>query len=414
MIGAGVPETGHAFSNLVDGLCPPPNPPRVDLVIAAVRSANAEMRYESLCMLMGWQRQQRLDDRGKQLLFELLQDGDTKLCHFVINECSYWPPEQSVFCIEVLQRVIQLQPNEHLVGPLLSLVDRMEGNSSPAMSGDLVAKVLKHLVPVADCDDAMEQYHLEHLSNNHPREIFYFYRQRVEHCRILGEGAAPFDPKRYQPLPKCGARVTLQAFAKTDEFDAEFARIRVAIVHEMRGRTENDPQAKIYDRGGYFWHLRQLACWMLRDAWSKYPAIVDAWIPLLATEVDVAIFESIAVGESARLALHCPQALSKLLGHVDTHVPSVSDDLQKSLRLSVCRFIGTSGSPRWRRLGDSTPDDDEDSINIIDTVAKLLHAHMSDPTLKQFYERLQGECQKMLALHRKVDRSVFDEDEDLE
>lgn len=404
-------ETKHAFGSLVDGLSPAGKSERLDLVEAAARYSNLTLQEEAARILLWWLRDKRLPDEGRTLLLELVQNGPSQVVRSSLLNASLLPADADPFIDELIESALANPTADDITEPLLAALDRVERNSAGHLATDLVSSALARLVSVPMIHDAMEQYHLSHLIESHPLEVFEFYRQRIQFSRELPR-QAPFNGNTYEALPGYGDHVSLATFAKHPAFPVEFAKLRNEMIQILQSRVNAGDGRHAFEYGDHYWKLRQLARWMLTDAGSIYADLVGDWTPMIDSVDDLDLFIEVVVDRSPSLVLGHPHLLQRLLTLIETKLPEQNVAAQKALRFSASRWVGASRNPQWRRVGDSTPFEDEEPWQIIPTVEKLIQDHAHHPRLATFYRQLLTECQSMLEGHRHANRRMLDDDDE--
>jgi hypothetical protein len=397
-------EVQHAFGSLVDGLSPSGKPVRLDLVCAAAESSSQALQIEASRLLIWWHRHQRLPKEGKTLLLRLIASGSPALLRSALQQFSLLPDEQDLFAEQLLASVLENPTTEDITEPLLAMLDRLEHKNSAVLPPDLVASLLSRLVPVPRIHQAMAQYHLNHLAETHPKEVFGFYRQRVEYSR--GEPKLdPFNSETYEALPSHGDHVSLHCFAATDDFGVEFTKLRDELITEMQKQSDAGDHRRIFEHGGYHWQLRQLARWMLEESGARYAELAVSWIPMIDTLDDLWLFLDVVVGDSPSLVLGHPSVLGQLIHHVAARLPQHLSKMRDDLMFSASRWVGASRNPRWRKVGDTSPAEEEEPWHIIPRVEKQINDLVHLPLLKLFYEELLVKCKAMLAYHKRADEN---------
>jgi len=396
-------ETQHAFSSLVDGLSPHGTPVRLDLVEAAALSVNQPLQVGASRLLIGWHRQQRLPNAGELLLLQMVASGSAELLRAVLLEAEFLPAQSESFARRILSSVLENPTSEDITEPLLAMLERLERSNSPVLPSNLVASLFNRLVPVPRFNGSLVQS-LDHLAETRPKEVFTFYRERVDYSR--GRPTLDlFDSETYEALPGHGDPVSLRCFAAMDEFAAEFAKLRDELISEQRNQS-------IAEDSGYHRQLRQLARWMLEESGRRYTELVSAWISLIETRDDLDVFLTVVVAESPTLVHRNPTVLDRLLRHLEKRMPQHLVKTREDLMFSASRWIGASRYPQGREIGDDTLAEEQEPWHIIPQVEKQISNCIHLPLLRGFYEELLKQCQAILADHKHPNRAAWPRDED--
>ncbi len=407
---SGVPETAHAFGSLMDGLCPTSAAPRVDLVMRAARSSSPILQNEAGRLMVWWQRWNRLPVEGRQFILVMVSEGTAELRQSIVHNVAYLPEGNGGFCVDILKHAIKSSIGESEVEAILALAARILWQDVSQIPPDLIERTLASLLEISDLPQINGRHHFGKIAERYPAEVYGFYRQRINYARLLSEN--PQDRRRnYQPLPEGRLRVTLSRFAQFGTFQVEFTTLRDEILQELEKVHQTDPGANICHRDGHLLNLQQMARWMLDDAGPKYGPLIGDWITLLRSDDDLALFESVATGDSPTLVLSYPQQLGQLLNHIAEHLPSLLPAAQQSLRFSASRWVGSSLNTRLTEIGEPMPGDGQE-CHIISRVEKLLQENEFQPVLKTFYGELLRECRAMMKRQLKSESAAFDQDDD--
>lgn len=396
-------EIDHAFANLVDGLSAVTQSVRLDIVEAAAKSDRVRLNEEASSLLIAWRRQGRLPKEGEKLLFQLIRAGCSLVVRSALRDALRLSEKDGDFVSLLLTCVLENPTTDDITEPLLALLDKFEHEKSPLLDSGLVASLLSRLISVPRVGRPMEQYHIASLVKTHPKEVFGFFRQRVEYSAGC-EPSDLFDEKSYEAIPREGDYISLSFFSAMPEFDIEFSKIRDELIAEMKRRNSVGDDSRIFEHGGPSWNLRQLARWMLDDSGQKHAGLVSEWVSSIVTWNDFLLFLDVAVGGSGQLVLKHPQILRSVLLHVKDCLPQHFDEACEGLMWSVSRRIGSSRSLKWRKVGDSIPPEVTEPGQIIPQVEQLMKIHAHQSPLKEFYEDLMSKCQHTLKYHQRVDR----------
>ncbi|MBK8093620.1 MAG: ATP-binding protein [Verrucomicrobiaceae bacterium] len=401
-------ETQHAFGDLVDGLSPTDKPLRLDLVRAAIHSSKPTLQEEASRVLFWWRRQSRLPDDGRQILLELVRTASQQIVRTALSQASLMPDAADSFAKDLLESVLANPTTDDITEPLLAALDRAERKGDTQLPGSLVTIALARLVKVPRIHGAMERYHLNHLIQTHPCEVFEFYRQRIEFSRGLAR-QDPMDRSTYDALPSYGDNVSLACFAKHPSFELRFCELRDEMIQLVRTKAESGDNRRIFEYGGHHWKLRQLARWMLEDSGGKYADLISSWLPEIKSLHDLWLFLDAAIGNSPTFVLGHPSLLERLLTHLDQALPEHKEKATKHLMSGISHKVGSTSGLRWRRNRQESEEDTKRPI--MPSVEKLIKDHANQPTLSAFYRELLSECESMHDLHRRADRQIPDDDD---